>query len=257
MFTLPPRPPKDYVLKDVSLNQASAEEITPTGLPRATQHSIKKYCYPVPADDNEPADVTQIEKLNDQVLNKWTKDAKAEWVDKPGKNAFLVTEMYNKYSVTVEPSYDVRYQHRPRVLQRSYKYEFDCMEQAHWQKLADKVKEEEEGERQFLTTCSAERKKANLENVTCQIPPPFWWKVSALPQSLSALSVKPEKSVYQASYLRWQPVPKLFDEAENDPCRKREILAQFRLPFKNEAANWYYKNYPPPNIKYRPEKFSQ
>lgn len=26
-------------------------------------------------------------------------------------------------------------------------------------------------------------------------------------------------------------------------------------PFKHGACNWYYENYPPPKIKWRPEKF--
>ncbi|KAK5642728.1 hypothetical protein RI129_008895 [Pyrocoelia pectoralis] len=260
MFTLPPRPPKDYILREVSLNQASAPELTPTALPRATQASIKQYCYPIAADDNEPADITKIDKINDQVLNNWTKDAKAEWVAKPGIDAYRVTDMHKKFSVIVEPSYDGRYLHRPRVLQRSYKYEFDCMEEARLQKLGKKIKQEEEEDRQFLSALTTRQESKGNEEVPATFQPPFWWKEPnplVTSDRVDTVLVKPEKSIYQTSYLRWQPVPKPFEEAENDPCRKREILAQFRLPFKNEAANWYYKHYPPPNIKFRPEKFAQ
>lgn len=36
-------------------------------------------------------------------------------------------------------------------------------------------------------------------------------------------------------------------------------IIHFRVgqTFRDEAINFYYKNYPPPNIVYRPEKFSK
>lgn len=112
MFTLPPRPPKDYFLKNVTANQATSEVFTPSAHPRATQTSIAKYCYPIPADDDEPIDKSSLEQMSDSVLNNWTKAAKALWVDKPGENAYFLHDMYKKYYVVVDPDYDPQYKNR-------------------------------------------------------------------------------------------------------------------------------------------------
>lgn len=112
MFTLPPRPPKDYELKNVTNNQTSAPEFTPSALPRATQTTLRKFCSPIQASDDEPADKSSIEELNDRILDRMAKQTKAWWIDKPEANAYFLHDVFKKYSVQVDSDYDPRYKNR-------------------------------------------------------------------------------------------------------------------------------------------------
>jgi hypothetical protein len=112
MFTLPPLPPKDYVLRDVNQNQRSCQEFTPVALPRVTQSNLRKFCAPVQYQENETLANLDIDySVNPQVLERWTNNARAFWVDKPGKNDYFLHDMCKKYTVEVVPSYDVRFKH--------------------------------------------------------------------------------------------------------------------------------------------------
>lgn len=113
MFTLPPLPPKDYVLKSVNQNQKSAQEHTPFAPPRITQSSLSKFCYPVEYQENERlSDNVKLDEVNSKVLERWTDKARADWVTAPGKDDYLLHDVFKKYSVVVEPSYDARYKHK-------------------------------------------------------------------------------------------------------------------------------------------------
>ncbi|KAK4877241.1 hypothetical protein RN001_009747 [Aquatica leii] len=231
MLTLPPKPPKDYRLEDVSLSQASAPEMTPSALPRATQPSIGKYCVPIPDDDNEPADKSQITELNKRILEKLMYKAKAEWVDRPGLNDFYVHDVCKKYSVQVEPERDVRFQHKFRVFQRSYKYEFDCMENARLKKLASKMAQEEKEDQDMLSAVKGKQEVKDLVD-TCKKQPPFWWRQPVDEEEATNFmqnQAKPTESVYQSSYLRWQPVPSIADVGEHDSCKRRDAFAHVNL----------------------------
>lgn len=110
MFSLPPLPPKDYTLKDVNQSQKSSQEFTPDSLPRITQTNLGVFCAPLQYQDNEK--LTNVDakfSVNSQLLEKWTDQAKAFWVDKPGKNDYFLHEIYKKYSSQVAPNYDVRF----------------------------------------------------------------------------------------------------------------------------------------------------
>lgn len=112
MFALPPLPPKDYYLKDVNQNQRSSQEFTPLSLPRVTQRNLAKFCAPIEYKENEKlADLNIDYSVNPQLLERWTDNARAYWVDKPGKNDYFLHDIFKKYSVQVMPSYDVRFKH--------------------------------------------------------------------------------------------------------------------------------------------------
>ncbi|KAF5301773.1 hypothetical protein FQR65_LT08756 [Abscondita terminalis] len=229
MFTPPPRPPKDYALEEVSLSQASAPVHTPLGLPRATQPSIGKYCVPIKADDNEPADKSQIEELNKDILEILMKKDKAHWVERPGKNAFFLHDICKTYSVEVEPERDVRFHHKPSLFPRSFKCELDCLEARRLQKLCQKMEQEEKEEQDLFARLKGKPPDAEVARSPCIKIPPFWWKQQVdekKAMNLTQATIKMGQSVDETSYLRWQPLPKITDEGDNDPCRRREAFAQ-------------------------------
>lgn len=53
MFTLPPRPPKDYVIRDVTDSLRSSSQFTPSSEPRVTQPNLAKFCAPIEYRDDE------------------------------------------------------------------------------------------------------------------------------------------------------------------------------------------------------------
>lgn len=87
MFTLPPWPPKDYVLKSVAKAQQSSSEFTPIALPRTTQSNLSKYLYPIFYKDSEKVK-PEIKEVHPKIVENWVQRAKAWWVDKPGLNNF-------------------------------------------------------------------------------------------------------------------------------------------------------------------------
>lgn len=112
MFTPPPRPPKDYIIKDVPFTQLSAQEHTPDALPRVTQTNFAKYCSPVERDEHDNSGEVHIETVRPQVLDRWTRAWRAYWVDKPGYNAYNLHNMFKKYTVVVDSSYDPRFKNK-------------------------------------------------------------------------------------------------------------------------------------------------
>lgn len=111
MFTLPPRPPKDYYIEDVPATQQSGQEFTPDALPRVTQSNLGKFCAPIEASDNEKPTEIKIQAVLPSVLDRWCHQWRAYWVPKPGENAPYVHEIYKKYTVLVDPSYNPIYKH--------------------------------------------------------------------------------------------------------------------------------------------------
>lgn len=107
MFTLPPRPPKDYVIKHVTNSLQSSSQFTPDSLPRVTQNNLAKFCSPVEYDDNEIPDKQHVE-LQPLILEKMTMDAKASWLPPPGKDDFTLHEVHKTYNVPPE-NYDPRF----------------------------------------------------------------------------------------------------------------------------------------------------
>lgn len=112
MFTAPPRPPKDYVLKYVTANQLSSQEFTPDGEVRVTQSNLGKFCFPIPTAEDDSSGGIQLVPVGQEVLDKWAKEWRAYWVDKPGENAYFVHDMHKRYSIVVDPDYNPTYKHR-------------------------------------------------------------------------------------------------------------------------------------------------
>lgn len=108
MFALPPRPPKNHILKDVTQSQASTDLFTPSAPPRATQTTIAKFSSPLldSSDLDESPDQEEIEPLNPQLLKKFVNNEKATWVAKPGANAPFVHSIHKIYSLDHTETYD-------------------------------------------------------------------------------------------------------------------------------------------------------
>lgn len=113
MFTLAPRPPKDYILKEVTKSLQSSAQFTPDALPRVTQSNIGKFCFPIEYGDDEVPEKKPPVKLEPVIREKMTEDARASWVVEPGKDDFLIHDVCRKFSVLESPkSYDPRYKHK-------------------------------------------------------------------------------------------------------------------------------------------------
>ncbi|XP_064215052.1 uncharacterized protein LOC103313005 [Tribolium castaneum] len=233
MFTLPPLPPKDYVLRDVNQNQKSAQEFTPVALPRITQTNLGKFCAPIQYQENEKLSNLNIDySVNPQVLERWTDNARAFWVDKPGKNDYFLHDLFKKYSVEVVPSYDVRFKHNERVFYRSFNYELECMEERRLKKLYDKMdrEEREENEKKKMI----EEKHIRNTDVTmglkkCKDIQPFWWNKDKSSESDLAqnrnFQKRNENFSEEIPTLRWQEEPSLTEYLNTDPCKRRYDMA--------------------------------
>ncbi|CAH1372026.1 hypothetical protein MTP99_013519 [Tenebrio molitor] len=231
MFTLPPLPPKDYVLRDVNQNQRSCQEFTPVALPRVTQSNLRKFCAPVQYQENETLANLDIDySVNPQVLERWTNNARAFWVDKPGKNDYFLHDMCKKYTVEVVPSYDVRFKHNERVFYRSFKYELDCMEHRRLRKLQKKM-EREENEEHVKNKIIEEKNTRNVDTMgvqPCKQSSPFWWKKDTGEENIETkieIAKSTESHAEDKACLRWQEEPCLTEYAKMDPCRRRLDMA--------------------------------
>lgn len=107
MFTLPPRPPKDYIIQNVTDSLQSSDDFTPDSLPRVTQSNLAKFCSPIEYKDEE-APETEIVGIEPSILNKMTQDARALWLPAPGKDAYTLHDVYKKYSKPPQ-NYDARF----------------------------------------------------------------------------------------------------------------------------------------------------
>lgn len=287
MFTKPPLPPTEYELRNITLKQLTNPEFTPDQI-RITLPTIGKYCYPIFKEEIDPTKL-KIEKVPDQILGRWADVARAEWVDPPGKNAFYLHDFLKKYSVKVVDELDPRYQHKPSIFPRSFKYEIDCIEEKRLEKLYAKMAKEESEKMKKDRLCEEKKiaeKKPSIEVLPCKLKPPFWWSFDGVHEERGNFDQmesrncnvkrqfegskkfvdgkkleieKPKKiakSMFDSEvYLRWQEKPKLWSTLQ-DPCDKRKDMLLVGQPFYNEACNWYYINYPPPNIPFRPKKFT-
>ncbi|XP_022915777.1 uncharacterized protein [Onthophagus taurus] len=230
MFVYPSLPPKDYALKRVTGNVLSCREFTPEGQLRVTLPEIAKFVVPVaPTVHDEPPEVLYKE-VNPEVVDKWVKYDRAEWVVKPGEDDYFLHDVCRKYSQEKE-NYDPRYKKNTSFYTRSYKYELDCLEDFRLRKLQKKIDREKIEHMQRLHTQLGIRKED-------------------IPDIAEA-----EQGLFKEE--RWQEPPVLFAPSLSDPCLRRSEFSLIGQPFKHEACNWYYKHLPPPNIVFRPEKFGK
>ncbi|CAH1990051.1 unnamed protein product [Acanthoscelides obtectus] len=265
MFTLPPRPPKDYVIKNVTNNLLSSGQFSPDSLPRVTQPNLGKFCFPIEYQENEQCDKRFSTEINPVIMEKMINDAKAMWVVPPGKDEFVLHD-YKKYNVRKDPkSLDPRYFIKERCFPRSYRLELDCIESARLEKLHKKcVRENEDFENhfKFLVERQKRKEKPRIRVLSCKHKPPKWWKYSEMKKSEATKELaeyktpEVDETTYAVKYERWQEEPNLTAFVEDDPCHRKADMLLVGAQFKNDACNWYYNKYPPPNPKLRFKKFS-
>ncbi|XP_044749744.1 uncharacterized protein LOC123310340 [Coccinella septempunctata] len=261
MFTLPPWPPKDYVLKPVSKAQQSSLEFTPIALPRCTQTNVGHYSYPVFYSDDEKVK-PEIKEVHPKIVENWVLRAKAWWVDKPGLNNFQGMAKF-----AGDDNNDPVYQHKEKVFNRPFSFETDCMEFVRLRKLQQKSDRECEAKCRYITGLQQadllkKKEEESLKIVPCEWPPPFWYKDeksqvhTGYSERKSDLLGTVEAHDPSRTSKSWQESPS-FVRTTDDPCVRRRELLMVGLPFRNEGCNWYYKNYPPPKISSKPQRFSK
>ncbi|XP_050295120.1 uncharacterized protein LOC126735208 [Anthonomus grandis grandis] len=254
MFTYPPYPPKDYVLKEQPKIARSSAQFTPDSEPRVTQTSLGIFCAPVEYPEGETPAKVQLSSPNPKILEKWAKDDRAWWVPKPGKDDFFIHDMYKKYNVTMG-SYNPAHKHMEKVFNRSYKYELVCLEESRLQKLRNKCEKEENiSEALFKSVEKKEHEESHppMKVLDCKAVPPFWWKT--VDEQTQVTPAIPVPETVQTFSGRWAQEPCLTAVVVDDPCRRKFDMQLVGLPFRTEACNFYYEHYPPPDIKFRPKK---
>ncbi|KAJ8919891.1 hypothetical protein NQ315_006420 [Exocentrus adspersus] len=108
-----------------------------------------------------------------------------------------------------------------------------------------------------------EKEKPKIQVAPCKQPAPFWWKADNKTKEPVTADVEdgykhrqPLGPVDQTCTGRWIEEPNLAGFVQDDPCRRKYDINLVGQPFKTEACNWYYKNYPSPDIQFRPKRFA-
>ncbi|CAH0716385.1 unnamed protein product, partial [Brenthis ino] len=205
--------PDKYAIDDVSPTVRTDETLTSSRPPTLTQRTVAKFLQPLTRDLVEVPPRPTIDELPDAVIENMVKKDKAFWVDKPGANAYTLHDAYYNYGMTTEkilpPHQD--------VFPRSYQYDLDCVKYRR-QNTCIGFKE---GDKQAL----------DVQCRSCTTDIGFK-KVSS--------------PIFETTQKRWRYYP---DVTTTLPPEKiRNMMDEFGRPFKNEACNWYYQNYP--SIKY-------
>ncbi|XP_030752834.1 uncharacterized protein LOC115879918 [Sitophilus oryzae] len=260
MFTAPPYPPKDYFLREIPKIQRDSSQFTPESFPRVTQTNLGVFCSPIAYKENEVPEKIEVQHVHPTIMNRWIKESKASWVLEPGKDDFFLHDMQKKYSVKVD-DYDPRYKHMEKVFNRSYKYELVCLEEARLQKLRDKYEREQaewENKCQLIENKLHEKKHPPMKVKKCEHDKPFWWSGNNVAKKYKEdLNEEPKNEDDSKPFSgRWAEEPCLTAVVVDDPCRRKFDMHVVGQPFRNEACNFYYTHYPPPDIKFRPKRFS-
>ncbi|XP_065161050.1 uncharacterized protein [Atheta coriaria] len=209
MFMFPEPNPKDFRLRCISFNSTSSELFTPDAFPRCTQTNLGLYSYPLTNTTNEYV----VKKVKDTILDKWTHNAKAWWIGKPGENAQLMFDMHLKTKDNRE--IDPRFIAKTSILPRSYQYEQDCMESRRQQRLLQKIKQDE-----------AEQLHGELVD-TC-----------ICPESSTLVSDTNPQNIQEDGFPRWQKPPELFAESQHDPCKRRAEFQKVGQTYRTEACRF-------------------
>ncbi|GJQ88031.1 hypothetical protein Trydic_g12955 [Trypoxylus dichotomus] len=234
MFVFPPLPPKDYVIKEIPRSLISSQEFTPNREVRVTLPEIGKHAVPIPVQKCDLPTKIPFKEVNPAIVKAWVTKDRYNWLVRPGKEDYFIHDVYKKYVVVVCDSYDSRYSHTAPVFPRSFKYELDCLESFRLKKLKQKMQRDEQEDKI--------RQEKQLKKVKAEV-------------ELEQEAAKLIEPTDLPSYPRWQPQPHLFAPSQTDPCIRRAEFALVGRPFKSDACNWYYKNYPPPKIKWRSARF--
>ncbi|ENN75523.1 hypothetical protein D910_10302 [Dendroctonus ponderosae] len=234
MFTFPPYPPKDYELKDVPKIQRSSPQFTPGGEPRVTQSTLGQFCSPIEYQEGETPKKIQGLKCSQHMLEKWTNEARAFWVDEPGKDDYFLHDLFRKFDVKRD-SYDPAYRHKEKVFNRSYKYELVCLEEQRLQKLREKCQREQSAlEESFRTAQKKEHAESHppMKVVKCVKQPPFWWQdcgnMGDLKENAAnfnlPLSLEAPANRHPG---RWAKEPCLTAVVVDDPCRRKHEMHSY------------------------------
>ncbi|XP_072400032.1 uncharacterized protein [Diabrotica undecimpunctata] len=246
---------KDYQLKDVPWVFKSSSQFTPY-YTRVTQSNLGKYCVPVTSKDDElPKRGPSV--IHPKILENMMFDERYSWLARPGKEDFFIHEMYRKFTPDRSKGmYDPRYMHKEKIFNRSYQFELDCIEAERLEKR--RVKNETdaaefEGSFQRLVKKQVEKESPPIPLVPCKIEPPFWWPKTPQPDEeiIEPVKITP---VYTRSHARWIEEPNLTAFVQDNLCQRKKDMLLVGQPFKTEACNWYYKIYPPPDIKFVPKR---
>ncbi|XP_045784023.1 uncharacterized protein LOC123880126 [Maniola jurtina] len=217
--------PDKYALDEVSPTVTTDESLTPNQPAHLTQRTINKFLRPLTKDLDEVPPRPTINELTDAIIDKMVQKDKAFWVDKPGANAYTLTDAYYNYGMTTEK---VLPPHQD-VFPRSYQYDLDCVKYRR-QHACDGLKQTGDIQKPLAAYCH-----------TCTK------KISAKGNKYAASSDSMQK--------RWRYYPDL--TAPLTPQQIRQSMDEVGRPFKNEACNWYYKNYPPVKYNCIMRKFSK
>lgn len=111
MFVSPPLPPKDHVLKDIPRSLLSSQEFTPSGKIRVTLPEIGKHMVPIEVKQADLPTQVPFKEVNAAVVKTWVARDRYNWLIKPGKEDYMIHDVFKKYNVIVCKSYDIRYLH--------------------------------------------------------------------------------------------------------------------------------------------------
>ncbi|XP_021186968.2 uncharacterized protein LOC110373870 [Helicoverpa armigera] len=210
----------NYALADVSRTFTNDECMSSCRAPFLTQHSIAKYLVPLTKELQEVPLRPTISELPDAVIEHVVQRDKAFWVDKPGLNDYTIHDAYYNYGMVTKV---VKPTHQD-VFPRSYQYDLDCVKyrRSH---ACDGLKQDgsEESKKPLSAHC---RDCRNLN-------------IPALTAFQLAWATDPGQK-------RWRNYPDLTETLTAQEMRNS--MKEVGRPFRNEACNWYYKNYPP--VKY-------
>ncbi|XP_060520373.1 uncharacterized protein LOC132698372 [Cylas formicarius] len=226
MFEVPKYPPKDYILKEVPQAQKDSSQFTPDAQPRVTQNTVGVFCSPVHYTEGEVPDKLEPTAVNPRIINKWIDDAKAFWVDEPGKTDLCIHNIFQKFSSKVDRHGHNNY--KQKVFNRSFKYELEWLEENRLQKLHRK--------------CEKEAKE--------------FGKSACVPRAIISETYD-NAQVAKSTIDRWTEEPNLTAIVIDDPCRRKHHMLMVGQPFKTEACNFYYRHYPPPDVKFTPKKLTE
>ncbi|XP_039764067.1 uncharacterized protein LOC120636588 [Pararge aegeria] len=209
--------PNKYALDEISPTITADESLTPNQPPRLTQKTVNKFLRPLTKELDELPPRPTINELPETVIDKMVLKDKAFWVDKPGSNSYTLHDAYYNYGMTTEK---VLPPHQD-VFPRSYQYDLDCVKYRR-QHACDGLKQTLNFQKPLAAHCRTCTKKVTTKAST----------------SYEAASDSTQR--------RWRYYPDL--TARLTPVQTRLLMNEVGRPFKHEACNWYYENYPP--IKY-------
>ncbi|XP_037978113.2 uncharacterized protein LOC105386482 [Plutella xylostella] len=217
--------PDKYVIGLTSGTVTTDEALTPNRPPRLTQATVGMYLKPTTRELDVVPPRPTIDELPRAVINRMLAKDKAFLIDKPGADAYTLTDAYYHFGMVT----DRITPHHQSVFPRSYQYELECVKQRRLHSC-DKNYEDGEPKKQLPAHCR---------------------DCSKGTAALSAFQLEWAPDPVQR---RWRQYPDL-----TRPLTEEEIrcsMGEVGRPFRSEACNWYYENYPSKKYDTIGRKFS-